>query len=120
MSAFSGYVPFGCYINAITLGQQTIVQFTVPHDFTVGEIISFRVSSPYGTVELNNVQTRVVGITTNTVTVDIDSMNYTPFVNAGIYKAVPAQAVPSSSGVIPNFSPPATNIYDVFDNVPAT
>ena len=114
----SFYTPSQNYISNITLGQQTVVEFSSPHDFSVGEIISFRVSKRNGTVEMNNQQSTVLESTTFTVTVPIDSLNYTPFVNPMTILAFPAQAVPSASGIRPGLRPASTVLVDCFDNVP--
>lgn len=106
------------YITAVTQGQTTTITTDEDHDFTVGEIISFRVSPPFGMVELNNLSGLVLSITSDTVTVDINSLNWTPFVNAGIYVQKPAVVVPSSSGVIPNSIPRQTSLFDAFDIIP--
>ena len=121
MSSYrSTYVPFGCYISGITLGLQTVVTFTTTHAFSVGEVVSFRVSNQYGTVELNNQQPTVSAISTYTITVPIDSRFYTPFIANPTNPQALAMVVPSASGILPGASPPQTNIFDVFDNVPET
>jgi hypothetical protein len=112
----SVFYPAYSRITAITLGQQTVVTFSANHDFTVGEVVSFRVSKPFGTVELNNMQTNVSSITSNTITVPIDSLNFTPFVDAGQYTQNQALVVPSASGILPGKT--AINLADSFDNKP--
>lgn len=103
-------------ITGVTLGFTTRVIFGISHDFTDGEIVSFRVSKPFGTVELNNQQSRVLSHDSTSITVGIDSTNYTPFVNAGSDVQIPAVTVPSASGVIPNTS--SVNLEDAFDDKP--
>jgi hypothetical protein len=112
------FYPQYSIISSISLGVQTIITFTAPHEFTVGEIISFRVSKQYGTVELNNVQANVQSITSNTITVNIDSRNFTSFISSPGDPQTLAMVVPSSSGVITGAIPPQTNLFDVFDNIP--
>lgn len=99
-------------------GVETVIETTEFHDFTIGEVISFRISTPYGMVELNNQQSTVIDITPDTVTVPIDSREYTPFVNAGQDQAQPAMIVPSASGIIPNAIPAQTSLFDAFDHIP--
>lgn len=113
-------IPYPAYsvITAITLGYQTVVTFAADHDFTNGEVVSFRVSRPFGTVELNNMQTRVISHTNNTITVNIESSNWTPFVNAGLYTQNQAVVVPSASGIIPGGL--TINLEDSFDMKPPT
>jgi hypothetical protein len=71
--------------------------------------------------ELNNQKATVLSHTGNSITVGIDSTNYTPFVfepeNILVF---PAMAVPAGSGIIPNSNPPTINLQDSFDNVPIT
>lgn len=110
--------PVWQYITAIAQGQTTTVTTEQDHGYTVGQIVSMRVSQPYGMVEINNLESTIINLTPNTFTVDIDSMNWTPFVNAGIFKQYPAVVVPSSSGIIPGAIPTQTNLFDAFDIIP--
>ena len=115
----SMFVPQFSLIESIELGQQTVVTFTAPCDFTVGEIVSFRVSPSSGTRELNNQQALVLNVTSDTITVPINSINYTPFIyNTENSLVFPAMVVPVGSGIVPNAMPPQTNLKDVFDNIP--
>jgi len=115
------FVPQFSFIAAIQLGQQTVVTFTENCDFTPGEIVSFRVSPPSGTTELNNQKTTVLANTANSITVGINSMNYTPFVFNPINNlAFPAMVVPAGSGIIPGSLPATVSLQDAFDNVPTT
>lgn len=118
-------------IALITQAAQAVVYFTEKHDFTAGEIVSFRVSSAYGMDEINNKQLRVLSITNSasesSIVLDHDTSGYTAFsfptsavAAAGVS---PAVCVPSSSGVVPNAGsatvpqePPGTNLQDAFDN----
>jgi len=114
----STFYPLYSFISAIALGNTTVVTFTAPHDFTIGEVVSFRVSRQYGTVELNNQQPTVAGISEYTITVPIDSNNYTPFIASPSNPQQLAMVVPSSSGVLPSIFPPQTNLEDTFDHRP--
>lgn len=124
MSSF--FYPTWGLIHAITLGVQTTVTFTTSCTFTPGEIVSFRVNKIQGTTQLNNVAAVVQQVTTvtnpnDTIIVNIDSRNYTPFVFTPEYEGFgPAMAVPSSSGIVPGAIPVQTNLADAFDNVPVT
>ncbi len=115
----SVFQPQFSIISAITLGQQTAVTFTADSDFSDGEVVSFRLARESGTRELNNQQARVLSHTSNTITVGIDSTNYTPFIFVAQNSLVfPAMVVPVGSGIIPDSVPPTVNLQDVFDNVP--
>lgn len=115
----STFVPQYSLIESITQGVQTTVTFTADCDFTPGEIVSFRVSKQSGMYELNNIQARILAVTSDSITVGIDSRNFTEFEfipeNELVY---PAMVVPAGSGLIPNSSPPTINLEDAFDNVP--
>lgn len=117
----STYYPVLSFIQSITRGVQTTVTFTAPCDFTPGEVVSFRVSPQSGMKELNNVETPVVSNTSNSIVVNINSTNFTPFIfhseNSIQY---PAIVVPSSSGIVPGSFPIATSLVDAFDNIPNT
>ena len=119
------------YIANITQAAQAVVSFTAKNDFTPGEIVSFRVSSAFGMLEINNKRARVLSVTNSatvsSITLDLDTTGYTAFVfptsavaAAGVS---PAVAVPSASGVIPLSGsasspqvPEGTNLLDAFDN----
>lgn len=115
------------YITSITQAAQAVVTFSVAHNFTAGENVSFRVSSAFGMDEMNNVVGRVLSVTASTVTLDVDSSGFTAFAfptsAAALLGVSPAVAVPSSSGIIPLAGsatvpqdPPGTNLLDAFDN----
>jgi len=116
----STFVPYYSLISNITLGTVTVVTFTEVNSFSVGEVVSFRVSSQYGTVELNNQQATVIGQTDYTITVPINSTWYTPFIANPSNAQALAMVVPSASGIIPGAIPVQTNLLDAFDNVPET
>jgi len=75
----SGFYPALSYISSITNAQNAVIGFPFDHDFTVGEIVSFRVSPPYGMFEINNQQSVVIDKTLTTITTRINSTDYTPF-----------------------------------------
>lgn len=123
--------PRYAFIANITAAAQAVVYFTGKNDCTPGEILSFRVPSEFGMLEMNKVQARVLSVTNSatvsSVTLDWDTSGYTAFAFPTSAQALagvsPAIAVPSSSGVIPDNGsatipqePPATNLLDAFDN----
>jgi hypothetical protein len=113
------FVPRFSLIASITLGQKTVITFTSDCDFTDGEIVSFRISPPSGTRELNNKHARVLEHTSNSITVGIESINFTPFVFVPENELVfPAMVVPAGSGIIPGSTPATINLQDAFDNLP--
>lgn len=115
------FYPRYSFIDDITLGQTTTFTFASDCDFTDGEIVSFRVSRPSGTVELNNLQARVITHTDTSITVDIDSSNFTPYVSVAVNLLVfPAMVVPAGSGIIPRQATATINLEDSFDHKPPT
>lgn len=118
---YSDYTPYLRDIIGITNAWQAVVNFGTTHPYTPGELVSFRVSKPYGMVEINNLTGRVLAITSQTITIDIDTRSFNSFVYppSGTV-TIPAQAVPAGSGLIPDSNPPTVNLQDVFDNEPLT
>lgn len=119
------------YIANITQDSQATVYFTAKNDFTPGEIVSFRVNSEFGMIEINNKQARVLSVTNSatesSIVIDLDTSGYTAFDFPTTAQAEdgfsPCVCVPSSSGVVPlNGSatvaqqPAGTNLLDAFDN----
>ncbi len=117
MSAFVPYefIPNLQYISDITQAQQAVVTFTNNHNFTIGEWISFRVPPPNGMIQLNNQKGLIVELTPTTVTIDVDTLQFYPFIYA-TNEQVPCVAVAAGSGIIPGTS--TVTLEDAFDNRP--
>ncbi len=106
------------YIIAITNAQYATVTFSEDHHYSIGEIVSFRVTQPFGMVEINNLQSSIISFTSDSITVGIDTTFWTPFVYpATVDKYTPPVCVPSASGVIKDLYTPTMNLEDCFDNV---
>ncbi len=118
--ASNNFYPSLAYIEDITNAQQAIVTFTEDHEFTPGEIVSFRVGQAFGMSEINNVHARVLSVTSDTITVEVDTSTWTPFSLAELNEpsTSPPCCVPSSSGVVPLQETPYVNLEDAFDNRP--
>lgn len=113
--------PQRAYINAISQGSDpvtSVVTFTKDHDFTTGHIVSFRVTPDFGMHQINNKVGKVLSVTNDTITVDIDSSTWDSFdySKANDLGTTPPQCVPCCSGVIPGTDPARINIKDAFDN----
>lgn len=116
---YSDYTPFALGIIGITNEIAAEVDFGMEHPYSPGEIVSFRVSKPYGMIELNNKQARVLAITDTTITVEIDTRTFNAFVYPPVgLVEVPALCVPAGSGVVPGLYTPTMNLEDSFDNRP--
>ena len=112
------FYPTVSQISAITNDVKALVTTTEDHDFTVGEIVSFRVSKDFGMYEINRRQAKVLSKTDDTITIDIDTSTWNTFTLANLDTpgTSPPLCVPSSSGVIPYEEDPTVNIEDAFDN----
>jgi hypothetical protein len=97
------YYPTRRYITSITQAASAVIQFSVTHGFQVGQTIRIDVPAAYGMTQINGllgtitaVNTATTAATGNTVTVNINSTNFTAFAfptnTAGAF--TPAQAVP--------------------------
>jgi hypothetical protein len=117
VSAFVPYefIPNLQYIANITNAQQAVVTFAEDHNFFVGEWISFRVPNANGMIQLNNQKGLINAITPTTVTIDVDTLQFYPFISAEDPQ-VPCVAVGAGSGIPPGAS--YTTLEDAFDNVP--
>ena len=111
------YYPKLYYINAITNAVNAKATFTADHDFTAGQIVSFRVSTDFGMRQLNNRRAKVLSTTSDTITVNIDSSEWDAFTYANLDAAgtTPPICIPSASGVEDNTVIPSYNIKDAFD-----
>ena len=110
--------PQKALINAITNAQQAVATFTADHDFTLGEIISFRVTPNFGMFQINNMKGTVIATTADTVTVNIDTSDWDAFDYSLVDTAgtTPPVCVPCCSTRVPGSEPPRINILDAFDN----
>lgn len=112
------FYPSLVQISAISNAQLAVVTFSEDHDFTPGEIVSFRVGRPFGMYEINNKRGKVLYNTDDTITVDIDTSTWNAFTLANLDEpgTSPPICVPSSSSVVPFQENPSVNIQDAFDN----
>jgi hypothetical protein len=113
------FVPKYFLIQSITKGLNTVVTFTEDHDYSIGEYVSFRCGKPNKMVEINEKRGKVLEMTSDTITVDIDSTNYTDFLY-DLQVAILPVAVPSGSGVRPNEYVSTVILDDCFDNIRTT
>lgn len=109
------FVPRYSYITDVTQSQYAVVTLYDEHDYSNGEIISFRVSKDNGMSELNDLQAKILSHDDDSIVVDIDTTNFTAFV-ANIFVRHPPMVVPVGSGVIPSSYPSTVNLEDCFDN----
>lgn len=112
------FYPRYAEINAITNALKPTVTFTADHNFTAGEIVSFRVGKLFVMYEINNKRAKVISITSNAIVIDLDTSTWGVFSISNLNDpgTSPPICVPSSSGVVPFQEVPYVNIEDAFDN----
>jgi len=118
------FVPNFQYITAITNAFPCVVTFTTNHNFVLGNLVSFRTSKPDGMPQLNQVTGRVVALTADTVSVDVDTRDLGTFVYPST-ATTPPILVSVGSGLIPNSNDPlliqnpaTITLAAAFDNEP--
>lgn len=119
--ANNNFYPSLAYISDITNAQYATVTFTADHEFTPGQLVSFRVGPQFGMSEINQVQAKVLLITSDTIVVPVDTTTWTPFSLANLNQpgTSPPCCVPSASSVIPfEDVTPRVTLFDAFDNRP--
>lgn len=104
----------------ITQATSAVISVSVAHDFSVGEAVSFRVSTAYGMSEMNNLEGTVTAVGTYTITVNIDSSGFSAFLppTSAVYAAGVSQAIILPAGARPEIgaNPPGVPVTAAFDN----
>ena len=95
----ANFIPNLQYITNITHAYPAVVTFLDDTNFTVAEWISFRIPPPNGMIQLNNEKAKIISLTPNTVTIDVDTTNFYPFIYVEDPQ-IPCVAVPAGSGKI--------------------
>jgi len=111
------FFPRWRYITGISNSQYAVVTFLDEHDFVQNEIISFRVTKPYGMIEINERKAKVLAIDEMTVTIDIDTTFFTPFIYPVEGANTPPICVPVGSGINFDSAFAFTILNDAFDNI---
>lgn len=111
----ANFIPNLQYIANITQAQQAVITFEGNHNFTLWEWISFRIPPSNGMIQLNNQKGRIISLSPTTVTIDVNTLGFYPFISNSDPQ-IPCVAVPAGSGVEPYFA--ATTLEDSFDNEP--
>lgn len=94
------YTPYLCNITAITQGNPAVVTTQETNAFVVGNLVTFQIPKVWGMWELDGLKGYVVAVTSNTVTVEVDTSNFLPFANPGLPASTvinPAQILPIGS-----------------------
>lgn len=113
----ANFIPNLQYILSITQAAAAVVTFSADHNFTLGEWISFRIPPANGMIQLNNQKALITALTPTTVTIEVDSLDFFPFIYVQDPQ-VPCVAVPAGSGIPPGSG--TVTLDDAFDNEPTT
>lgn len=75
------YYPKRRFITKITQASSAVITMSVTHGFTVGQLVRIYVPAAFGMVEMNGQLGQITAIdtTNNTITVNINSTNFTAF-----------------------------------------
>ena len=113
----SNFIPNLQYITNITQSAPAVVTFANDHNFTLGEWISFRIPPANGMIQLNNQKALIISLTSTTVTIAVDSLQFYPFIYVQDPQ-FPCVAVPAGSGI--PLGTATVTLEDAFDNQPIT
>jgi hypothetical protein len=88
-------------IASITNAFPMILTTIKDHDYVPGMNVTFLIPAQFGMIELNNVNCQVLQVTNNTLTINLDSSNFTPFAYPSPLPLAytPPSVIPNSSGV---------------------
>ena len=111
------FVPAVAYITDITQALNASVTFSEVPAYSAGELLSFRVSKPYGMYEINNKVSTILSISSNIAVMDINTLGYSAFIYPVSGNNTPPITVPAGSGIIPASVPATINIMDTFDTL---
>lgn len=112
------FYPRNRYITSITAANTAVVTMSVAHSYHVGEKVRLIVPAEFGMVEMNGLLATITAVnyTTNTITLDVNSVGFTPFAfplsataAAGINFA---QVVPVGEAAVNTILLPVGNLLD--------
>lgn len=79
ISQLAAVEPRYLYITDISQASQAVVTVSVAHNYVVGELVYFSVPQSFGMQEISGLTGKIVDVDTYTMTVNIDSSNFTAF-----------------------------------------
>ena len=87
-------------IESITQAFPMVVTTTTDHHYVAGMKVRFNIPSMFGMIQLNDQESQVLAVTSNMLTVNLDSRNYTPFAYPTLLPEAytPPVVIPDSSG----------------------
>jgi hypothetical protein len=66
-------------ISSITQANPCVVTTVNTHNYPVGVNVSFLIPRAFGMQQINNVNTQIIAVTSNTMTLNLDSTRFSPF-----------------------------------------
>jgi len=87
-------------ISSITQAFPAVVTTVNNHLYPAGVNVTFLIPIQFGMTQLNNLNVQVIGVTDNTLTINIDTTGFTPFSYPSPLPSAytPPSVVPNSSG----------------------
>ncbi len=86
-------------ILSITQAFPAVLTTSTDHGYPAGLMVTFFIPNQFGMIQLNNQNIQVLSVTNNTLTLNVDSTNYTPFAYPS-----PLPEAYTNPSVIPNSS----------------
>ncbi len=88
-------------IESITQAYPMVVTTAEDHGYDAGMMVTFLIPVQFGMVQLNNQIVQVISLTSDTLTINLDSRGFTPFAYPSPLPSAytPPSVIPSSSGV---------------------
>ncbi len=87
-------------IASITNAYPMVVTTVNDHGYVSGMVVTFLIPISFGMIELNNLSGQVIGVTNDTLTINLDSISFTPFAYPSPLPSAytPPSVIPYSSG----------------------
>lgn len=106
-------------ILSISNANPMVVTTTQPHGYVAGMMVTFLIPTQFGMVQLNNLNVQVISLTSDTLTINLDSTGFAPFAYPSPLPQTytPPSIIPNSSG---SYLPPIPLPYgnqDSFEGV---
>lgn len=73
------FVPTRIFVTGITAASQAVITTSVNHGYSANDIIRVNVPTGWGMTQMAELQGEIVSVTSNTITVDINSSAFTAF-----------------------------------------
>ncbi len=87
-------------IDSITQAFPAVLTTVDDHDYPAGVNVTFLIPTQFGMMQLNGQNIQVLEVTNNTLTLNVDTRNYTPFAYPSPVPDAytPPSVIPNSSG----------------------